>query len=157
MQWFGRVAPRFSSRLLSIPMTLGHFRPSFHLASRSAWRRVAFDCRRPLAGLPGPPQDRHEGFAADHRLAFRGLLAEGLGDQTLEAASFPTPLGTNGELGLQSQEVLSLAAWSLSNAGDATRDAAAASLFGVGDRLGCAAAMGPGQAFSRAGFLSAGR
>ena len=54
-----------------------------------------------------------------HRLAFRGLLAEGLG-----------------ELGLHQPRVLSLAAWSLSNAGDATRDAAAATPFAVLDLLG---------------------
>ena len=75
-----------------------------------------------------------------HRLAFRGLLAEGLG-----------------ELGLHQPRVLSLAAWSLSNAGDAARGTAAASRFAAWDRLGCAAATGVGQAFFGAGFLVAGR
>ena len=61
--------------------------------------------------------DRLEAFAEDHRLTLRGLHAEGLGDCSNEATSFPTPLGTNGELGLQPQDDISLAAWSISNAG----------------------------------------
>ena len=99
--------------------------------------------------------DHLETFAADHRLSFRGLPAEGLWDQTHEAASFPIPLGTNGELGLQPQEGLSWAAWSFSNAGDAARGTAAASRFATWN-LGSAEAIGPGQAFFGRGILAAG-
>ena len=66
-----------------------------------------------------------------HRLAFRGLLAEGLWVQTREAAFSRTPLGSNGELGLRPWEGLSLAAWNLSNVGDAARGTAAATPFAV--------------------------
>ena len=106
--------------------------------------------------LRGLHTDHLEAFAADHRLSFRGLPAEGLGVETHEAASFPTPLSTNGELRLQPPEGLSLAAWSLSNARDAARGNAAASRFSVGDLLGGSVSTGPGQAFLGEGLLVAG-
>ena len=45
--------------------------------------------------LRGLHTDRQEVFSMDHRLTFRGLAAEGLGDHSREAASPPTtPAGT---------------------------------------------------------------
>ena len=61
--------------------------------------------------LQGLHTDYFEAFAADHRLAFRGLPAEGLGDCSHEAASSPIRrVGTDGVPGWLPQEGLSLAA-----------------------------------------------
>ena len=93
----------------------------------------------------------------DHRLTFRGLLTEGLGDNSNEAAASPIRrVGSDGELGLWPRESLSWAAWSLSNVGDAARGTAAASRF-ASDLLGCAAATGRGQGFFGRGISAVGR
>ena len=53
----------------------------------------------PWLTFRGLHTDRLEGFSAGHWLTFRGLPAEGLGDRSREAASFPTHhVGTAGVL-----------------------------------------------------------
>ena len=59
----------------------------------------------PRLTLRGLHTDRLEAFAADHWLTFRGLPAEGLGDCSHEAASFPIRrVGTSGIPGWLPQE-----------------------------------------------------
>ena len=65
----------------------------------------------PWLTFRGLHTDRLEGFSADHRLAFRGLPAEGLGDCSREAASLPiVHVRTDKVLSWLRQEVLSEAA-----------------------------------------------
>ena len=64
----------------------------------------------PWLTFRGLHTDRLEGFSAAHRLAFRGLPAEGLGDCSREAASLPTrQVGSSGVLSWMQQEGLSWA------------------------------------------------
>ena len=64
----------------------------------------------PRLTLRGLHTDRLEAFAADHWLTFRGLHAEGLGDCSHEAASFPIRrVGTSGIPGWLPQDGLSWA------------------------------------------------
>ena len=64
----------------------------------------------PWLTFRGLHTDRLEGFSADHRLTFRGLPAEGLGDCSREAASRSTLVAANQGLLSSPQEGLSWAA-----------------------------------------------
>ena len=71
----------------------------------------------PWLTFRGLHTDDLEGFSADHRLTFRGLPAEGLGDCSREAASRSTLVAANQGLLSSPQEGLSWAAHRFPNLG----------------------------------------
>ena len=100
----------------------------------------------PWLTLRGLRTDHLEGFSADHRLAFRGLPAEGLGVHTYGAPSFSIPSASTNEVHeWLPQEGLSLAAHGTSNPMDVLVGGLAASQ--VSECRGNSAAIFPAPLF----------
>ena len=110
----------------------------------------------PWLTFRGLHTDHLEVVSADHRLAFRGLPAEGLRDCSREAASFPARhVGTAGVLGFLSSEGLSWAAPSVASPGDMVLGFLLASFPATTDRRKNTAAIAMARGFL--GIFSAGR